>query len=57
MTLRQLLAGALLALALPAVAAAASPKMEFAEFYLVLLLRPPNAPEFPKAELDSLRGR
>ena len=28
--------------------------MEFDEFYLVLLLRPPNAPELPKAELDSL---
>lgn len=54
MTLKHLIAGALLALALPAAAPAASPKMEFDEFYLVLLLRPPNAPELPKAELDSL---
>ncbi len=54
MTLRQLLACALLALAAPSAAPAAAPKMEFDEFYLVLLLRPPNAPELPKAELDSL---
>lgn len=30
------------------------PKMEFDEFSLVLLLRPPKAPELPPVELDSL---
>ncbi|MFL6590559.1 MAG: YciI family protein [Chthoniobacterales bacterium] len=29
--------------------------MEFDSFLLVLLLRPPNAPEMPKAELDQLQ--
>jgi len=29
--------------------------MEFDQFILVLLLRPPNAPEIPKPELDQLQ--
>ena len=29
--------------------------MEFDQFVLVLLLRPPNAPELPKPELDELQ--
>ena len=33
-----------------------APKMEFDQFILVLLLRPPNAPEVPKAELDQLQN-
>jgi uncharacterized protein YciI len=53
------LAGALRA-AEPAAAASASPHasgtpMEFDSFILVLLVRPPNAPEKPKAELDQLQ--
>jgi uncharacterized protein YciI len=30
-------------------------KMEFDQFILVLLLRPPNPPEIPKPELDQLQ--
>ena len=40
----------------PAPAAAAAPKIEFDEFILVLLLRPPNAPELPEAELKQLQA-
>jgi uncharacterized protein YciI len=32
-----------------------SPAIEFDSFILVLLVRPPNAPEMPKAELDKLQ--
>ena len=32
-----------------------SPPMEFDSFILVLLVRPPNAPDLPKAELDKLQ--
>jgi uncharacterized protein len=44
----------------PAPAASTSPHaspapMEFDSFILVLLVRPPNAPEKPKAELDQLQ--
>lgn len=39
----------------PAALAAPAPKMEFDQFVLVLLLRPPNAPELPKPELDGLQ--
>jgi uncharacterized protein len=44
----------------PTTAASASPHasgtpMEFDSFILVLLVRPPNAPEKPKAELDQLQ--
>ena len=34
---------------------ASAPPMEFDSFILVLLVRPPNAPEKPKAELDKLQ--
>ena len=34
---------------------ASGPPMEFDSFFLVLLVRPPNAPEMPKAELDKLQ--
>ena len=37
-------------------ASMSAPKMEFDQFILVLLLRPPNAPEVPKAELDQLQN-
>ena len=40
----------------PAPSASIAPKMEFDQFILVLLVRPPNAPEIPKAELDQLQG-
>ena len=33
---------------------ASGPPMEFDSFIVVLLVRPPNAPERPKAELDQL---
>jgi uncharacterized protein len=33
----------------------AAPPMEFDSFILVLLVRPPNAPDMPKAELDKLQ--
>jgi len=33
----------------------ANPPMEFDSFILVLLVRPPNAPEMPKPELDKLQ--
>jgi uncharacterized protein YciI len=44
----------------PAVVASASPQasgtpMEFDSFILVLLVRPPNAPEMPKPELDKIQ--
>ena len=44
----------------PTTAASASPQasgtpIEFDSFILVLLVRPPNAPEKPKAELDQLQ--
>ena len=32
-----------------------SPAMEFDSFILVLLVRPPNAPDMPKPELDKLQ--
>ncbi len=35
---------------------ASSPPMEFDSFLLVLLVRPPNAPDLPKAELDQLQA-
>lgn len=34
---------------------ASNPPIEFDSFILVLLVRPPNAPEKPKAELDQLQ--
>jgi uncharacterized protein len=34
---------------------ASNPPMEFDSFILVLLVRPPNAPDRPKAELDKLQ--
>jgi uncharacterized protein YciI len=33
----------------------AKAKMEFDQFILVLLVRPPNAPDMPKADLDKLQ--
>ena len=33
----------------------ANPLMEFDSFFLVLLVRPPNAPEMPQPELDKLQ--
>lgn len=33
----------------------ASPAIEFDSFILVLLVRPPNAPDMPKADLDKLQ--
>ena len=41
--------------AAPASPQASGPQMEFDSFFLVLLVRPPNAPEMPKAELDKLQ--
>ena len=35
--------------------APAAPKMEFDQFVLVLLLRPPNAPELSKSEQEELQ--
>lgn len=53
--------GCTLSAADPTPAAALSPSphasgtpMEFDSFIVVLLVRPPNAPEFPKVELDKL---
>jgi uncharacterized protein YciI len=34
---------------------ASEPPMEFDSFFLVLLVRPPNPPDMPKAELDKLQ--
>jgi hypothetical protein len=34
---------------------ASAPPIEFDSFILVLLVRPPNAPDLPKAELDKLQ--
>jgi uncharacterized protein YciI len=34
---------------------ASGPPMEFDSFFLVLLVRPPNPPDLPKAELDKLQ--
>lgn len=39
----------------PASAPASAAPIEFDSFILVLLVRPPNAPEKPKAELDQLQ--
>ncbi len=50
-----LLVSAAMAQPSPAPSTSSAPPMEFDQFILVLLVRPPNAPEIPKPELDQLQ--
>jgi len=56
LALATVLSAAAIAQPSPSPSAASSPQIEFDQFILVLLVRPADAPELPKPELDQLQA-